>query len=237
MSRRPPFRWDRYPADPGGRKPVNKGRWPCFVAGPFSVGGFNYATGTHAGFTVPHWFPAALAMMPPTRCGPSGATETGGAAHRATAPAAATTSAHPQPLPGMRGDGLRHLHRMKRRVIHLATVLSLATFVAVVTLWVRSVFIGDRLLWAWASGATEFRGWDVQSRGGGLMFSYLSFAPPDPGDQAKAHAAVKREPLYWETTASPHYPRFGPGDTGFLGFQAILDGAAASTAGMRPSRA
>ena len=60
-----PMRWNSHPADRGFCGPVVQRRRPCFVAGPFSVGGMTWATGNHVGLTVPHGSVAAGALILP----------------------------------------------------------------------------------------------------------------------------------------------------------------------------
>ena len=63
--RRPPM-WDSHEADRVYSNPATQGRKPRFVLGPFSLGGADRPNRTHIAFTVPHWFPAALAAVAPT---------------------------------------------------------------------------------------------------------------------------------------------------------------------------
>ena len=61
-----PLTWDSHEANPIFAHPAVQARQPHFVLGPFSLGGANLSTVTHVAFTVPHWFPAALAAVAPT---------------------------------------------------------------------------------------------------------------------------------------------------------------------------
>ena len=60
-----PLAWESQDANRVFSGPVVQRRRPCFVAGPFSMGGKAWAAGNHAGVTVPHWFIAAAAATAP----------------------------------------------------------------------------------------------------------------------------------------------------------------------------
>jgi hypothetical protein len=45
--------------------PAVQTRSPCFVVGPFSLGGADAPTRSHSAFTLPHWFLAGVAAIAP----------------------------------------------------------------------------------------------------------------------------------------------------------------------------
>jgi hypothetical protein len=61
-----PLTWDSHEANQVFASPSAQARNPHFVLGPFSLGGGNLSNVTKIAFTIPHWFPAALAAVVPT---------------------------------------------------------------------------------------------------------------------------------------------------------------------------
>jgi hypothetical protein len=60
-----PLHWMSHEPDRVFSQTVVQQRSPRFACGPFSLGGMDRPTMSHVGFTVPHWFFAALAAVLP----------------------------------------------------------------------------------------------------------------------------------------------------------------------------
>ena len=60
-----PLQWTSHPPARVFAGPVVQAHSPCFVVGPFSLGGTDGTSMNHRAFTVPHWFPATLAAVGP----------------------------------------------------------------------------------------------------------------------------------------------------------------------------
>ena len=88
---------------------------------------------------------------------------------------------------------------MRRRLLNLLTALSLLLFVAVVTLWVRSYRVNDRLnIWPVGAspGGAECRSYNLRSGKGGMAFWISSRnGPPAP-----------RYVVTWSHNAAYWYP-------------------------------
>jgi hypothetical protein len=62
------MQWESHPADRAYCRPATQRRDPCFVVGPFSLGGMGGVKGgeySQRAFTLPHWFFAAIAAVAP----------------------------------------------------------------------------------------------------------------------------------------------------------------------------
>jgi hypothetical protein len=88
---------------------------------------------------------------------------------------------------------------MTRRLLNLLTALSLLLCVAVVALWVRSIWVSDTLKWVHAQDAPAVAGWTTFYSGGGAFgvgraeCTYLG-----PNAEAAAQALRLRLP-WWES--------------------------------------
>jgi hypothetical protein len=113
---------------------------------------------------------------------------------------------------------------MRRKLFTFFSALSLLVCVAVCVLWVRSHFVGERLVWERdRPGSGEFRGAAVRSSAGGLELSHYSASPTDAAGSASMRLAVERQPFRYEANTSPSYPWLGSPRPSTFGFQSSRD--------------